>query len=369
MPGPGPGVVGEALSRWVVERCTGELGFALAGVCEARPSDRAEAFMRWLEQGHAGQMAYLRERAGTRLDASRELPGVRSVLMVAERYAPRGHEDGALADGHARVARYARGRDYHLVLKKRLHRLADALRASFPGERFRSFVDSAPVHEREHAQRAGLGWVGKHTLLIHPRAGSWFVLGGMLTTLHLPELPEGAPIADACGTCTRCIDVCPTGAITPYSVNASRCISYLTLEHEGPVDADLGAQTAPWLAGCDVCQEVCPHNSARAGAGVGTGTGAESGARARASLPILDVLAWDGAERARALGASAVKRASLEMLRRNAVLATLAHLRTPGSAQKDELRARLVMLEADAGESPGVREAARLVLRAVPEGT
>src|SRR5262249_20142541 len=139
----------------------------------------------------------------------------------------------------------------------------DSLRERFPAEQFRAFVDTAPVMEREHAARAGLGWIGKHTLIIHPRLGSYMLLGGVLTTMDIPAPAAQRRVTDHCGTCTRCIDACPTAAITPYSVDATRCISYLTIEHRGEIDPALHEGIGDWLFGCDVCQEVCPHNGGR----------------------------------------------------------------------------------------------------------
>ena len=160
--------------------------------------------------------------------------------------------------GAARIARYAQGDDYHQRLKPMLYDLADWLREQFPGVVTRCGTDSAPIMERELAARAGIGWVGKNTCVIHPKVGSWILLGEVLTTL---EIPPDAPIADRCGTCTRCIDACPTSAITePYQLDASRCISYLTIEHQGPIAGDLQAKMADWLFGCDICQDVCPFN-------------------------------------------------------------------------------------------------------------
>jgi epoxyqueuosine reductase len=223
------------------------------------------------------------------------------------------------------VARYARGRDYHGAIKRRLHRLADALRLAFPGEEFRSFADTAPVLERRFAQQAGLGWLAKNAMLIHPRHGSYLLLGGMLTTLELPtpSVSEQPLHADACGTCTRCIDACPTGAIARQPlegpgearIDASRCISYLTIEHRSEIPPALAANLGDRVFGCDVCQEVCPHNSPRP-------SQPDAPVRAeyapqRATLPLLEMVRWQEADRS-SLTASAMKRATAEMLRRNA---------------------------------------------------
>lgn len=322
----------------ILRRC-GELGFALAGVTRAEASDQAAALREWLAQGKHGEMEWLARNVEERVDPGVMMPGARSIIMVADRYAGGGSVDPALPTGAGRVARYARGDDYHEVMKKRLHALCDALRAEHPGAEFRAFVDTAPVLEREHALRAGLGWIGKHTLLIHRDLGSWLLLGGVLTTLEI-EPPAGQQrSADHCGTCTRCIDACPTRAITPYSVDARRCISYLTIEHRGPIEREFHEAMGDWLFGCDVCQEVCPHNRSRDREGASDQTG-ESGvasresvapayAPRRSSFDLLEVLGWSEDDRRRALAGSAMKRAKLEMWKRNARIVAENQARSP----------------------------------------
>ncbi len=301
------------------------LGFALAGVAPAAPSAHAEFFRRWLADAKHAGMEWLGRNVEVRLDPGLLVPGARSVIMVADQYATRGEHDRAglpsLEPGATpgRIARYARADDYHDLIKRRLHALCDALRDRFPAETFRACVDTAPLMEREHAARAGLGWVGKHTLLIHPRLGSWLLLGGVVTTLDIEPSPGSALEPDRCGTCTRCIDACPTSAITPYSVDASRCISYLTIEQRTPIeDPALRAGIGDWLFGCDICQEVCPHNSARPEGGGAPLLGAYS-PRFEA-LDAREVAAWTDEDRRETLVGSAMKRANLEMLRRNAAI-------------------------------------------------
>ena len=255
----------ELLARQIIERCRG-LGFAAAGVAPARPSAWAGAMRAWLEAGSQGGMEYMSRDLEVRLDPRRILEGTRSFLVVADQYAPRGSEhDSRLAEDRpmGRVARYAQGRNYHEVMKRRLHTLADALRVEIPGSEFRTCVDTAPIMERELAVAAGLGWQAKNTMVIHPRLGSYLLLGVVATTLDLVPPAEQWVATDHCGTCTRCIDACPTKAITPYRVEGSRCISYLTIEHRGLVAKDLHAGIGDWMYGCDVCQDVCPHNSPR----------------------------------------------------------------------------------------------------------
>lgn len=315
----------------ILAMCRDE-GFALAGVCAARPSDHADSFREWLESGQHGSMDYLARNVEERLDPSVMLPGAKSLIMVADQYARRGDTDTKPSPTNTdpapagRIARYAQGRDYHVVMKKRLHRLCDALREAHPDEQFRAFVDTAPVLEREHAARAGLGWIGKHTLLIHPTLGSWLLLGGILTTLKLDE-SNTTPITDHCGGCTRCIDACPTDAITPYSVHASKCISYLTIERREPIDPSFNESIGDWLFGCDVCQEVCPHNSERPDT-IDTGTPNEAYAPRRTGFNVLEVLDWSVEDRQRAFQTSALKRATLDMFKRNAAIVLENHRST-----------------------------------------
>lgn len=313
------------LGQQMIEHCRG-LGFAEAGIASADPIDtaRADAYRAWIAAGKHGEMHYLAENLEKRFNPCELMPGARSVVMVADQYQARGHTPAPTPSGHGRVARYAQGDDYHDAMKKRLHVLCDALRTEHPAHEFRAFVDTAPVHERELALRAGLGWIGKNTLLINPRKGSWLFLGGVLTTLELAPPPTQRGIAsggepDHCGTCTRCIDACPTNAITPYSVDARKCISYLTIERrtDSPLAPELAARIREWVYGCDVCQEVCPHNSPRT-EGVDVGEMNPAYTPRRTSFDLLEVLGWTEEDRRRALKGSAMKRAKLEMWKRNA---------------------------------------------------
>lgn len=342
----------------ILRRCE-DLGFALAGVCDAGPSEYAQPLRDWIAAGKHGSMSYLAEHAGVREEPARVLEGARSAIVVADLYATRDDNiDTPLQPGQGRIARYARGRDYHDILKKRLIRLADELRADFPDAGFRVFTDTAPVMERELAARAGLGWTGKHTLLIHPKIGSYFLLGGILTTLELPPPADQSVVTDHCGTCTRCIDACPTGAITPYSVDARKCVSYLTIERREPVDPKFFEGFRDWVYGCDICQEVCPHNSPRDTQPLGkTANSAYQSDRDRFDL--LEVLGWDEQTRRAAFAGSAMKRAKLDMMRRNAVIVAGNWLRR---GEMPELRARLEAIAGDAGEIEMVREAANQVL-------
>ncbi len=316
MPGPSD----PSLTESILAMCE-DLGFALAGIADARPSDRRAELLEWLAEGKHGEMGYLEEHAELRADPAGVLENAKSAILVADLYATRDNNlDPALKPGEGRIARYCRGRDYHTVLKKRLMKLADRFRAEQPTADFRVFTDTAPVMERELALRAGLGWIGKHTLLIHPKVGSYFLLGGILTTMELTP-PESQTIeTDHCGSCTRCIDACPTDAITPYSVDARRCISYLTIEHRSPIDPDLQSRMGDWIFGCDVCQEVCPHNSPKPEPPMGNPANPAYRAE-RDRFDLLDVIGWTEDDRRAAFRGSAMKRAKLGMMQRNASIA------------------------------------------------
>jgi epoxyqueuosine reductase len=241
------------LTESVKERALG-LGFDRVAVGPAAPPDHGDAFERWIDAGHAGTMAYLARRRGERLDPRLVLPGARSVVAVALNYF---QGDEGADPSWAGVARYAWGRDYHDVMTPRLAELSHHL-AEAGGAVSKAYVDTGPVLERDLAARAGLGWIGKNTMLLHPALGSWFFIGVVLTTAAL-AWDEALP--DRCGTCRACLDACPTGAfVAPYVLDARRCISYLTIEHRGEIDPDLARAMGPWQFGCDACQSVCPWN-------------------------------------------------------------------------------------------------------------
>jgi epoxyqueuosine reductase len=235
-----------------------ELGFALCGVAPAASPTTLANLHEWLAQGFAGEMGYLERRKEAYAGPEHVLPGVRSVVMLGMNY--RTADPPPVQPGQGRVARYAWGTgDYHDLLCERLRRLADWLHAERPGCRTRGVVDTAPLLERDFARLAGLGWFGKNTMLINKRLGSWLFLAALLTDV---ELPPDAPHDTAhCGTCTRCLDACPTDAFPePYVLDATRCISYLTIELRGPMPAELQSGVGDWLFGCDVCNDVCPWN-------------------------------------------------------------------------------------------------------------
>jgi epoxyqueuosine reductase len=306
------------------------LGFDAVGVAPADPPPHAGFLREWLARGYAGEMAWIARRAEEREDPRRVLPGARSIVAVAVVYdeATRG-EPASEARSEAesggvlgRVARYAGGADYHDVLGRRLGSLASAIEALAPGARTRSYVDTGPVLERPVAARAGLGWIGKNTLLIHPRLGSYLFLGVVLTDL---ALAADAPEPDHCGSCRACLDACPTDAFPePFVLDASRCLSYTTIELRSAIPEPLREAQADWVFGCDVCQQVCPWNT-RARRAVPEDEGgmrAELAPRepwrspALAALLELDERAWAEAARGTAL-----RRAKWRGLLRNALVA------------------------------------------------
>jgi epoxyqueuosine reductase len=242
-----------------LKRQAKELGFSLCGVCPAVGPPGAARLDEWIAAGYAGQMHYLAGRREAYNDPNRVLDGVRSIVMLAMNY--RTAEPADADVGQGRVSRYAWGEaDYHDLIHERLDQLAGYLHDCVPEARVRGIVDTAPLLEREFAQLAGLGWIGKNTLLLSRDEGSWFFLAALLTDV---ELAYDAPHeTDHCGTCRACLDACPTGAFPrPYVLDASRCISYLTIELREAVPTELRSGMGDWVFGCDVCQDVCPWNS------------------------------------------------------------------------------------------------------------
>jgi epoxyqueuosine reductase len=239
-----------------LKRQARELGFDLVGVAPAAPADGFGNLRAWLAAGYAGTMDYLHKNAEARRHPASILPDVRSVVMAGMSY----HQPATGPEpAVGKVARYARGADYHEVLWRRLERLLDWLQAERPGCHGRAVADSAPLLERDFARRAGLGWIGKNTLLLNPTTGSYFVLGALLVDVELR--PDEPFEAEHCGSCTACLDACPTGAFpAPGVLDARRCVSYLTIENKGPIPPELRPGVGGWLFGCDICQEVCPWN-------------------------------------------------------------------------------------------------------------
>ncbi|MBI1311489.1 tRNA epoxyqueuosine(34) reductase QueG [bacterium] len=246
-----------------------QLGFELCGIAPAVSPTGFDRLQEWIDRGFAGEMAYIPRRTDAYRHPEGVLPSVRSVIVVAMNYhaeaVPAGqtseglHSESATAGG--RVARYAAGSvDYHDLLKQRLQQLAAFLHDEKPGCRTRPVVDSAPLLERDFARLAGLGWFGKNTMLINRRLGSWLFLGALLTDVALE--PDAPHETSHCGTCTRCLDACPTDAFAaPYILDARRCISYLTIElRDQPISEPLRDGMGSWVFGCDICQDVCPWN-------------------------------------------------------------------------------------------------------------
>ena len=244
----------EARSRDIKERAEA-LGFDTAGIASLERNAHAVELDRWLAAGYAGTMSYLHRQAAKRKEPQQIMPEATAAVVTLTNYF---HPAGA---GLVKIAQYARSEDYHGILNRRLARLAAAIRNTGPDIHTRCYVDAGPVPERDLAQRAGLGWIGKNMMLIHPRVGSFTFIGVVLTDAPLaPDLPFEA---DRCGSCRRCLDACPTGAfMEPHLMDARRCISYLTIEHRGAFTAPEQRMVGDWLFGCDVCQDVCPWNVA-----------------------------------------------------------------------------------------------------------
>ena len=297
-----------------------ECGFDLCGIARADRHPKLAKLAEWVAQGRAGEMTYLAESLDERSDVRRTLFSARSVISVAVVYnTESAMEAQSPSPDEVVVARYARGDDYHAVLRTRLRELVRWLAdVSGPGLEAVTCVDDGPVQERVYAEAAGLGWIGKNTCVINPTLGSWLFLGEIITNLDLePDLPG----VDQCGTCTRCLDACPTGAIVaPYELDATRCVSYLTIEVRGAVDEDWRDGLSSRIFGCDICQDVCPWNRKAA-------ISDDPAWQPREDLPRLRLIdacrLTDDGWIARLKG-SAMKRAGIHRLRRSMAYATSA---------------------------------------------
>lgn len=233
------------------------LGFEQVGISKAeRLDDVALHLDRWLKKGFHGKMHYMENHFEKRLDPRKLVPGAKSVVSLSYNYYSSQEQKESEAP---KISMYAYGEDYHFVLKRKLKELVNTLHSEIGSFNARVFVDSAPVMEREWAARAGLGWIGRHTLAIHPRKGSYFFLAEIILDV---DFEYDHPMKDHCGTCTKCIDACPTDAISPsgYVLDASKCISYLTIELKDSIPAEFKGKMENWMFGCDICQQVCPWN-------------------------------------------------------------------------------------------------------------
>ncbi len=308
----------QGLRGWALE-----LGFSQIAVADVDLSSAEPGLLAWLEAGHHGRMAYMAAHGLKRARPAELVPGTLRVITARMDYLPRATQPGWQAvewaglarPAQAQVSMYARGRDYHKVLRQRLQKLADRLVAEVGPLGYRVFTDSAPVLEVELATRAGLGWRGKHTLTLHREAGSMFFLGEIFIDLALP-LTE--PVTAHCGECTACLQACPTAAITaPYRVDARRCISYLTIEHDGAIPLELRAAMGNRVYGCDDCQLACPWNKFAQPAVL-----ADFDVRpGMAGTPIAALLDWDEAEFLRRTEGSAIRRIGFARWRRNLAVA------------------------------------------------
>ncbi len=325
------------------ELCAAE-GLEVVGVCDAQADNKAIAraqgeYRSWLESGFHGSMKYLTRHEKAKWQPGLLLPGTRSIIFVALNYYQRTTAPGS---GRGRIARYAIGRDYHKELGRRLRRIARRLAERFPDDRFRSFTDATPLAERWFAERAGVGFIGRNTLLINGALGSWCVIGEILSTRHWQPSEQARGRHGACpGPCRRCIDVCPTGALyDAFRIDASRCISYLTIEHDGIIPEELWAPIGSWIFGCDLCQEVCPLNLRS------QETTVERFVRPIAgdSVLLADILAIeDDAEFTEKFAGSPVMRAKRRRLVRNAIVVST-------NLRLHNLRPRIEVLQSDADD-------------------
>jgi epoxyqueuosine reductase len=298
-----------------------DAGFLACGITRPEPSEHAGDLDRWLKQGYAGTMRYLHRQAARRKDPRLIAPEARSIVVVLDNYfLPDPPETS-----RPRVAKYARGTDYHRVLSDRLKGIADWLTGN-GAKVTRVYVDAGPVPERELAQKAGLGWIGKNTMLIRPGAGSFFFIGSIFTDLDLT--PDQPFHTDHCGTCTRCLEACPTGAlVAPRVLDATRCISYLTIEYRGVFSDEQAGMVNGWSFGCDICNDVCPWNDRFA-------EPAGPVYAPRAELEHMSLEDWDAMseeEFAARFGDTPLERAGLEGIRRNWRAALSSPGTRPGS--------------------------------------
>jgi len=333
-----------------------ELGFNLAGITRAEPSPTLDAYFRWIDAGMHGDMAYMArpDRQSRRRDLNVILPGVQSLVVVGLDYRSNVPAELLADPARGRISAYAWGLDYHEVMMPRLEALAAWMSRE---THHRAYVDTGAILERSHAQMAGLGFIGKNTMLIHPRRGSFFFLGEMLTTFEVDAYDQTHMKPTMCGTCTRCLRACPTNAFPrPHVLDARRCISYLTIEHKGWIEPDLRPLMGNWVYGCDVCQDVCPFNRFTSETRERVFRAADAD---RAAPPLLDLLALDDAGFQARFAGSAAARIKRERLVRNACIAA-------GNWGSPEALPALTRLLEDA--SPLVRGHAAWALNRIPGG-
>ena len=238
-----------------VKQLAAEAGFECCGISAAGyMSEEASLLEKWLQQNRHGEMHYLANHFPKRVDPRKLVDGARTVISLTYNYFP---VKEVFHQGGYKIARYAYGRDYHPVIKKKLTLLLEKIQGEFGELQGRVFVDSAPVMERQWAARSGLGWIGKNTLLINRNSGSYIFLAEIICNL---EMEPDKPIKDYCGSCTKCLDACPTDALTPYEIDARKCISYFTIELKNEIPDQFRGKYKDWIFGCDICQEVCPWN-------------------------------------------------------------------------------------------------------------
>ena len=307
----------QALARQLREWAT-ELGFQQLGISDVDLGEHEDYLQRWLDAGFHGGMEYMARHGSKRARPSELVPGTCRVLSLRMDYLPTDTRPmdvlGQPDTGY--IARYSLGRDYHKLVRKRLATLAGRIREQAGGGNYRAFVDSAPVLERALAERAGLGWIAKNTMLINERAGSWFFLGEIYTDLPLPADPPRRE--KHCGSCRACLDVCPTDAFSgPFRLDARRCISYLTIEHRGSIDPALRPLMGNRIFGCDDCQLVCPWNKFA----TATGEGDFQPRQDLAAPALVDLFLWDEATYKDRTEGSALRRIGHECWLRNIAVA------------------------------------------------
>jgi epoxyqueuosine reductase len=317
------------MTAGAVKAKASELGFDACGIAPAAGHPELHVLREWLDRGYGGSMAYLERSSERRADVRRVVPSARTVIATATLYnTDRPYSTESADRSQAQIARYAWGDDYHEVLGARLAALLDWMRAASP-EPFeaRAYVDTGPVQERVYARHAGIGWIGKNTCVINPELGSWIFLGEIICSL---ALDVDSPSLDQCGTCSLCLEACPTTAIVaPGVLDSTRCISYLTIEHRGEIPAALHGAIGSHVYGCDICQEVCPWNAVAP-------KSADPAWQPRAAwdrVSLATLAIRDNDELAGALCGSAMERAKVQGLRRNIEIA-LSNAQTPAEGRR-----------------------------------